>query len=867
MTKIRNIIQSAPSREIIKTAPDMVVYIDGLPFFINPFLKDDGSNYVTVNFNDYITAISTNYGIDNLIPGGSINLSIPNGYKHLFMAPGGGLLISTMSEVRIYAKSYFFSKSGNTVYRRIFNGMIKSTDYNETNTSLEIAISILGILHMMELMQTDRAPATMSNSSLHQTAMNTVDSGKNPYEIIVAAFKRSLDFSAFLKTAMNGKEATVKNAPLSASIQHNFVDKWQERLTDLRKYVHLYGYKEKVSAPVADKSGTKNGNDTSTQSGQDNLSVASQETKYLVGTIRKHLPEFLVSSKLELFGGKPMPRLEIVRSVIESIGYEGYQDLDGSIIIKPPLYNLDCTIIGDTSRIPNENLSEYANPFIIHLAEVMGENYMEDESAVRRTRMTVQGGFNSSGYQMKIDKSLMAVGSFIDVNLVRKFGVRDEAPKQLNFVSHSSKAIYAFAAMELPKVNKGFRTYHVTIPLRPELRLGFPIHIPHLDMYAYIAGIGISYNVGGRADMSLTCNFVRKRPQFPTYQRDSSGKRIIVYASQPNLVHKWTSQGGSSIFNGDTIAYDSSLETVGAGDTLKNPFKPSDTQNAVDAYIKKKLGNFYETHTDSEDANWCIQKDDDKKFGDTFSLDNISRAKPAGKKVIPNDGDYIDNLLKVQPFTDEKGYEVISPFSWGRYSSLSEAIYEFTQGGLIDSTEAENSSIQDKKVKEQFKLNSAFLYAGMATPLLAETSASKLKSTSDVQTGADASKVVGELQVFDRSNVISFEMDFSGPARLSTDDSQLRDLAANADKTNVVNTTKDTGATSEQSALQRAETFLGDTADYLKGFLNKPGNNKSDVSVLPQNTDLGTYTTPGSISSSLDKLQGIWANLGKGRFE
>jgi hypothetical protein len=868
MTQIRNIIQSAPSREIIKTAPDMVVYIDGLPFFINPYLKDESNNYTTVNFNDYVTAIATNYGVDNLIPSGSINLSVPNGSKQLFMAPGGGLLIDTMSEVRIYAKSYFFSPTGNTVYRRIFNGMIKSVDYNENNTSLEIAISVVGILHLMELMQTDRAPATMSNSSESQTPMQTVDSNKNAYQVIVATFRRAMDYSGFLKTAIGTKEEKIKDSALAASLKANFIAKWQERLTDLRKYVHLFGYKETVAQPDsvdAKSQDVKNTKDTTKASGAEASSVESQANNYLTNSIRRHLPEFALGS-IQLFQGKIMPRLEIVRAAIESIGYEGYQDVDGSIIIKPPLYNLDSTIIGDTSKIKDENLSEYSNPFIIHLSEVLGENYMEDESAIRRTRMTVQGGFNPAGWQMGMANSLKAVGSFIDVNLVRKFGVRDEAPRQLNFLSHNSKAIFAFAAMELVKLNKNFRTYHVTIPLRPEMRLGFPIFIPHLDMYAYVSGIGVSYNVGGRADMSLTCNFIRKRPQFPTYQKTEKGEPIIVYASQPNLVHKWTKSGGSTVFNSDQMKADQlGLLVTGSPATIHNPFKPSDEQNAIDSYVKKKLGNLFETHTDSKDMNWTVQKDDEKFFGDEFDIDNISTERPAGKKVVSNNGVYIDKLTSAQPFTDEKGYEVMTPFAWGRYSSVSEAIYEFTRGGTIEDTRGIETKTAESKAL--LKTSSAFLYAGMATPVLAPTSASQLRTVTE-KTGGDAAKIVDELQLFDRSNVISFEMDFTGGNRLNNDSTQLQAMADSADFSNVVDVTPPpVSPTSDQSALQRAESFLAGTQDYLKSVLNEGSNSNSDVSLLPQNTDLGTYATPGSISSSLSKLQATWVNQGKGTVE
>src|SRR5271157_1211752 len=37
---IRNISQTAQEREIIKTAPDLLVYFEGLPFLVNYFIQD-----------------------------------------------------------------------------------------------------------------------------------------------------------------------------------------------------------------------------------------------------------------------------------------------------------------------------------------------------------------------------------------------------------------------------------------------------------------------------------------------------------------------------------------------------------------------------------------------------------------------------------------------------------------------------------------------------------------------------------------------------------------------------------------------------------------------------------------------------------
>ena len=40
---IRNIAQTAQEREINKTAPDIVVYLDGLPYLLNRFLSQSSA--------------------------------------------------------------------------------------------------------------------------------------------------------------------------------------------------------------------------------------------------------------------------------------------------------------------------------------------------------------------------------------------------------------------------------------------------------------------------------------------------------------------------------------------------------------------------------------------------------------------------------------------------------------------------------------------------------------------------------------------------------------------------------------------------------------------------------------------------------
>jgi hypothetical protein len=69
---------------------------------------------------------------------------------------------------------------------------------------------------------------------------------------------------------------------------------------------------------------------------------------------------------------------------------------------------------------------------------------------------------------------------------------------------------------------------------------------------------------------------------------------------------------------------------------------------------------------------------------------------------------YYQRILFMQPFTDEKGYEVITPFPWGRWKSLLEAYSETRQGQIVD-------YVNPQDLADTQTVN-MFLYAGMGTP-------------------------------------------------------------------------------------------------------------------------------------------------------
>ena len=167
MGNIRNLAQSAQEREIIKTCPDLVVYLDGLPYLKNVFLSANPSNPVIVNFNDYITSFNSNYDVDNMIPSGSFTLTVPAHERHLFQVPGGTNIIQTMMQVQVYAKGYYFASNGNTLFRRVFKGLTTHITHSDDGKTLTITVQIQGIMRLFELMQIDLNPAIQSSAAVH----------------------------------------------------------------------------------------------------------------------------------------------------------------------------------------------------------------------------------------------------------------------------------------------------------------------------------------------------------------------------------------------------------------------------------------------------------------------------------------------------------------------------------------------------------------------------------------------------------------------------------------------------------------------------------------------------------------------------
>ena len=681
---IRSVSQTVQEREIVKTAPDIVVYFEGLPYLINDYMPDPqtGLGFTLVNFNDHVSSFNAAYDTDQMVPTSSVNLQVPNHMRYLYQMPGGNNLIATMMQVQVYCKGYFMSSAGDTVYRRVFKGVTSHIGYNDNGRTLEISIQCHGSLYMLDLMKMNINPSAQSSivNGSKMTIQQAIFADNNPYRVIADAFVVGLQSDAFqLDTYF---QVGPTHGRFRESVERGYIAKWQAILVNMCKDVHVFGsaYKDdpnRVSGP--DK--TVTGKDSPIKGQMDLDTLAGALSRFAPAGPAEDVADFTYYSQIGQFhpwysitalnpiNNHIVTRLELIRRMVQLIGFEGYQDLDGKIIVKPPLYNLDVLYLGprtsqlgtsttDASKAnsqtnPLTEIYPESNPFVVTLAEILEEQETEDQAAILRTRTVVHGAVDPKNKLVDLDTQYMPVAEYIDVGKLAKFGLREEPAYPIPWIGMSDQVgLFATAVMDTVRANRGYRTYTFTIPIRPELKLGFPVFIPHKDMYAYVKTVNINYNVGQTATMTVTCDSVRRRVLVSTRQKtnDPNPTEYTAWVTAPDLVYVWAyDPPGPSTLPNQGVSANADLaglgqteglvsggpkasnvasngsQQVGSPASVPNTAKstqPSKQQVIVHSYYTQELANVIVSPSDTATTSWVVQNDGD----------------PSGHTVSPQSG-------------------------------------------------------------------------------------------------------------------------------------------------------------------------------------------------------------------------------------
>ncbi len=187
-------------------------------------------------------------------------------------------------------------------------------------------------------------------------------------------------------------------------------------------------------------------------------------------------------------------KLDIAQKVMEVTGFEFYQDVDGDLIFKPPMWNLDTS----SSRV-----------YRIEDIDIINVSF--DEKEPQCTYTTVKGNQTSAdGMQIDLGADLGKKATYMDHRLVSKFGYRP-FEFETTYLS-DSRAMYYMGVARMDVINIATHSASVTIPLRPEMRPGYPVYIPYLDCHYYVRSMSHSYSVGGQC--TTTLQLVGKRAKF-----------------------------------------------------------------------------------------------------------------------------------------------------------------------------------------------------------------------------------------------------------------------------------------------------------------------------------------------------------------
>ena len=189
--------------------------------------------------------------------------------------------------------------------------------------------------------------------------------------------------------------------------------------------------------------------------------------------------------QVNFFDGEYMSKMEIANAVKEIIGYEFYQDVDGDVVFKPPFYNLD-TSSDEVYCIRDRDLISIS----------------ESEREPEATYVKGSGSLFQNFQGILSGEFGTREAKFADWRLISQFGWRETS-----FESHyysGSKQMFIGAIMRLDVANAEMRSAQITVPMRPELRPGYPVWVEHLDCFFYIKALSHSFSPGAACQTTIT---------------------------------------------------------------------------------------------------------------------------------------------------------------------------------------------------------------------------------------------------------------------------------------------------------------------------------------------------------------------------
>ena len=448
-------------------------------------------------------------------------------------------------------------------YYHVFHGVVTQAGHAYSSGVTTATIQCVSMLHFWQYQQMSTQASTFGarapNSGLHISTTGNNFTNKHPYEIIYALHADSAGAAASVSWALDQKTnqtavSSVTGEPLFALSTRY----WEQRFKNIKLRMHgvtgemfnsvqaAFLASTSTDALTALIRGRFDNSGKSTKKGKSifakaesvgmlgpkrKLEALIQARKRQSPENRKNNPSLEISmpemvafvsdvsqwGQFQLFESTYESKLDIAQKVCEITGFEFYQDVDGDFVFKPPMYNLDTS----QSRV-----------YRIEDIDIISINFDEKEPQV--TYMTCKGSHFHNQKISGLENEMGVQGQYIDFRLVAQYGWRPGNFESSYFTNGKSMQYACMNRMDI--LNAPSKSASVTIPIRPELRPGYPVYIPYLDAYYYCNSFAHAFSVG--SGCTTTLQLIAKRSKFYAPGYTSQQGIAAVDLGDPRLPEK-----------------------------------------------------------------------------------------------------------------------------------------------------------------------------------------------------------------------------------------------------------------------------------------------------------------------------------------
>lgn len=528
----------------------------------------------SIDFQDLITSVSVSNSTDTSPSSVSFGMELPTNRRSCFFRDNKFILHPGI-EVHVYMRGYFtHSELGGSTedpnynlnaatlkpYYQVFNGVITEVTHGYSGGFYSVSLSATDFLHFWQYQSINTNPSYLgSKVDGNKTNINFTGHAytrKNPFSVVHELYSSGHgDAGGHSWVLSDFQNIGIKSDLFQASFWEITGYYWQKRFQQPMGNLKMYGTdgrlfnsfeqfllsSDLIGSGEAKKSSDKwdalGSKESDTVIGgqkidnyMDSLLTVLRHSNSKDGQVDKQKYAFPSSSlfyvdnttwgvdsakgtgkrgynvagvtafaldisslgQVNLFESQMQTKMDIASQVSTEIGYEFFIDFNGDYVFKPPFYNMDTS----GSRIYT-------------ILDIDLISFSANEKEAECTVMKGTGGYFNNMASL-FGKEFENRGMFVDWRGVAKYGWR-ESSFETTFLN-DPRSIYYAAMNRLALANKDVQSGSVSIPLRPEMKLGFPVYIEPFDVFYYVTGISHNFSYGGDCTTDLT--LTAKRAKF-----------------------------------------------------------------------------------------------------------------------------------------------------------------------------------------------------------------------------------------------------------------------------------------------------------------------------------------------------------------